>query len=97
MKVSDTLYAAADYIQMHGWKKRSYGWDGGPRCIAGACESVGHPISAFFSEYDPVARALSVVMGDCAIGDFNDWHCNSADDAVAACVIAADIACAEGN
>jgi hypothetical protein len=105
MKVSETLYAARDYIREHGWRRLGYGIHGGRRCMAGACSSVvadgSQFVSACWSRFigpgTPIQRALAVVTDGVDIGDFNDFHCETADDAIAALEIAADIAAAEGN
>ena len=93
MKTSDTLYAAADYIRENGFSFEMY--DGCARCIAGAVVNIGtgraHEIMChtflptLCMEWDDIsAEAL----------ERNHW---TADDAIAALEIAADIACAEGN
>ena len=93
MKTSTALYKAADYIRAHGWKRGSYGAPSGPRCMAGAILSVVH------GPAQPIVdcQQLASVTDGLAAEMFNDYHCKSADDAIAALEIAADIACAEGR
>lgn len=90
MKQSEILYAAADYIRTHGWLRGEAGDHGGPRCISGAIWSVTR---------DDVPWLLPTLLS--VTGDnparFNDKHCKTADDAIAALEIAADIAAAEGK
>jgi hypothetical protein len=86
---ADQLRAAAQYIREHGWCIGT-GEDGGPRCILGACASVADTtINALICT--PLYRAIEAVTGD-FVGGFNDGHCESADDAIAALEIAADLA-----
>ncbi len=87
MTTSETLRAAAQYIREHGWRRQWYGRHGGPRCMLGALWSA-NPESAYRDEW---GRILMDVCG-CRAADFNDKYCKSADDAIAALEIAADLA-----
>jgi len=101
MKTSDMLYAAADYIRLHGWRKNWYGEHLGPRCMIGACASAAGSDAGGIGMLEARLKpALECVVGNesaLAVIDFNDDHCKTANDAIAALEIAADIACAEGN
>ena len=97
MKTSEALYAAADYIRKHGWQKYDMGCDGGPRCIVGALYSAtGMDPRANYRDTLPGYSAISRMLDDDWLGDYNDTYFESADDAIAVLEIAADIATAEG-
>jgi len=80
MKTSEVLYRARDYIRDHGWIQGSFGERGGPRCMDGALLSVR---DTEFMEWVSLDRYLDRVCG-CLSMEFNDRHCKSADDAIAA-------------
>ena len=89
MKTSETLYAAARYIRKHGWLNH------GDAASSACCMLValyrttkGHSLDA----HNTLRRVTDIHPAD-----FNDFHCKSARDAIAALEIAADIAAAEGN
>jgi len=87
MKTSETLYAAARYIRKHGWVNHGGGSD--------ACcmlDALWRTKNQSLDAYNTLRRVT-----DMHPADFNDFHCRSADDAIAALEIAADIAAAEGN
>jgi len=90
------LRAAAKYIRRHGWRQEEYGADGGPRCMAGAVRSVVglEPDLPDTDEYEGLMSILEKVAGP-NIADFNDVYCRTADDAIAALEIAADLAAPE--
>ncbi len=91
MKTSEALYAAADYIREHGWTRGTFSDNAGRVCMIGAIDRTtaraGHVAACM---------ALANTIGD-NIVVFNDYHCESGDDAIAALEIAADIAAAEGK
>ena len=95
MKTSETLYAAARYIRKHGWR---VGTDenNGPRpcCMLDAAYRVINETGE--NGYLYAFKALYLVT-EINPADFNDFHCKTAYDAIAALEIAADIAAAEGN
>jgi hypothetical protein len=80
------LRGAADYLREHGWRRRQYGCDGGPRCMMGALWSAGGDFLAI--------EEIGVLMGVAGgrITEFNDVHCKTKNDAIAALEIAADLA-----
>jgi len=96
MKPSKTLYKAAQIIHNKGWAR-------------GACHTHGRVdlggAIGFAAYGDPkappsraVIRAMTKVIGhDVALHKFNDNHCKTHRDAVAALQLAADIAVAEGK
>jgi hypothetical protein len=84
------LRGAADYIREHGWLRGRQGQDGGPRCMVGAMWSIGLAdmnIDEWFK-----LGALTKVIGGEDVLLFNDDHCKTANDAIAALEIAADLA-----
>jgi len=90
MKTSKTLYGAARYIRMHGWVKGVSNNSLGAACMAEAVYRVNR------DGYDLAISFLDNVLGVWPT-TFNDLNCKSADDAIAALEIAADIAHAEGR
>ena len=91
MKTSEVLYAAAGYIRERGWIQGSFGEHGRPRCMDGALMSAGCR-----APWINVDSYLDRVCG-CASMEFNDKQCKTANEAIAALEIAADIAFAEGQ
>jgi hypothetical protein len=83
------LRGAAQYIREHGWRRRYYGTHGGPRCMLGALMSASAP-DRFYGLR--VAGTLMPVTGGSSPAEFNDVHCKTANDAIAALEIAADLA-----
>jgi len=90
MKTSESLYAAADYLRRYGWTQFTFGTHGLARCMDGAL------ISVLGSGFTSVDHFLERVCG-CTSMEFNDDHCKTADDAIAALEIAAAIAFEEGK
>ena len=97
MKMSENLYAAADYIREHGWVRRSYR-SGNRCCMLGAIAATGGILSdAFVGLPVGAHQALKIVCGGVPAAEFNDKYCKTANDAIAALEIAADIAAASGE
>lgn len=97
MKPSGILYAAADCIREHGWTRGRYQHEGRV-CMVGAIAAVGGVLSEGLVALPARARELlEIVCDDCAPTQFNDEHCKTANDAIAALEIAADIAAASGE
>jgi len=91
------LRAAAERLRSHGWTKEAYGsWDG-PCCIVGAIAVASGvrpgPLADYPSSLE-AAKVVGEVVGT-GIPHFNDHHCRSIHDAIAALEIAADLAAPE--
>jgi hypothetical protein len=81
------LRDAADYIRAHGWTRGQYeDGDSGQVCMIGAMLSVGLHFG------DPIPKEVYDVIGGGEVFKFNDHHCKSVRDAIAALEIAADLA-----
>ena len=99
-KAEKVLRKAAERIQLYGWKKgvRSSSSEK-HACLVNAIADVCR-LETGCAEFliPPEAHVAidtvrEVAGGD--IGDFNDHHCQSAEDAIAALLIAADLAAEE--
>lgn len=85
------LRAAAAHIERYGWRRHDFGVVGGRCCIMGAVRAVEGP----YAGGRLYARAVlhSVVgYGWDDIPNFNDRVCRTKRDAIAALLIAADLA-----
>jgi len=103
MKVSTMLYKAGDLLRERGWTQRIAQDADGKLCIAGAIRvaagfhprdgenGLGH-VSALAPHEDTF---ISVFGGDAIV--FNNEFCETADDAIAALNICADIIATEGK
>ena len=98
MKPSAILYGAAKELRRNGWVQ----WiaeRNGKHCIIGAIRKVTgrDPFSRdLITELFPVRDIFASVVG-CDIATFNNYDCESADDAIAALEIIADVCAAEGR
>lgn len=95
MKPSKTLYKAAQIIKNKGWA-RGNAFTHGRVDMGGAIgfAAYGDPKAPPNRE---VTRALDVVLAGEKLHKFNDKHCKTHRDAVAALQLAADIAAAKGK
>lgn len=99
MKISETLYAAADVIRKRGWCTDEPEDDRGRVCILGAIAFARHGDTARDADIPAsiYRHYVQTVIDGNLIGTFNDEHCKHARDAIAVLEIAADIAAAEGK
>jgi hypothetical protein len=88
--VAHDLRAAADYLREYGWRRWAMGYHGGPRCMLGALESVCVVRSTIWQRASFVT--MKIFDGEPRLAVFNDYHCKTADDAIAVLEIAADLA-----
>lgn len=80
--------AAADILRRDGWCQGDRTDNNGRHCLMGALdEAIGGNANAGRREWP----ALWEVTGDGLVMNFNDHHCRSARDAIAALEIAADL------
>lgn len=90
MNAERVLRDAARYIRVNGWCRGFMGGETGPRCMLGALYSVG-VLDLSHEQSGRMDDALSEVI-NLPITAFNDHHCKTVDDAIAALEIAADLA-----
>lgn len=92
MMEAEMYRAAADLLRRDGWC-RGRMRDGKLHCMAGALRKVGlRHKGVIFPATTPAPEVLRRVIGMVHIAMFNDFHCKSSNDAIAALEIAADLA-----
>lgn len=84
------LRRAADYLRDRGWATNQAGGYGAPACMAGAIRTVRSLDHDVLSNH--LRQWVLLVCGTTTVIDFNDNHCRSSHDAIAALEIAADLA-----
>lgn len=92
MDKAELYRAAADLLRRDGWCQYSYE-DERRHCMAGALSAIkGHRLGNHHGAYDDIYGALASVLGTRCVAHFNDAYGMTADDAIAALEIAADLA-----
>lgn len=94
MKISRVLYKAADVMRERGRCPNDFADRHGRVCVWGAINVVVNKTPWDWRGTDRFVDWFAAVVGTWA-PEFSNHHCKNTDDAVAALVIAADIARAD--
>ena len=94
MNEAEIYRKAAELLRRNGWASASWSQLNaayGPRCIGIALREAGGPLPNYYST-ESSYPALQELLNDTCLAEFNDHHCETVDDALAALEIAADLA-----
>ena len=103
MKTSEVLFGAIDVLRERGWCQHIYEDKDGHICMMTAVMIASGKRSMKLMDWSDHAVGCFAVMQtimhvtECSVGEFNNFHCKSIDDACAALEIVACCSAAKGD